>query len=95
MNEPEIVTMRDGREYRRMPNGSLERVSIVKLNAKQRKKLYAKMRAAVAAAPAPQDLTRLTEDVQWVPGEYTGIKREEFSSMDERKKFLADIEKEW
>lgn len=40
------LTTKDGRKYSSDSNGTLRRKSIVKMNAKQRKKLYAKMRAA-------------------------------------------------
>lgn len=79
MQDENIITMKDGRQYRRTQSGSLARISIVKMNKKQRRKLYAKMRAAV------QDTVAVSEpeaDDKW-------------SESDERKKFLADIEKEW
>lgn len=39
-----------------MPNGTRIRVSIVKMTKKQRKKLYAKMRAAVQEAGPPPEI---------------------------------------
>jgi hypothetical protein len=90
MRNDELVTMKDGRQYRRTWHGSLERVSIVKMSKKERRKLYAKLRAESAAEQTYPVLP--VPDIDSAHCDNGGHGWEE---SDERKKFLADIEKEW
>ena len=83
MLDDKLVISLDGRQYSRDADGTLTRLSIVKLNKKGRRKLIRQMREAQLVSGAPVlPLADIPEpESRW-------------KDSDERKKILAEMQKD-